>query len=439
MIGAGQGAVAVLGGGGELAVSVHDGGQHGQRLAGLGGRGGRGGRAGSFGRDLVVAVQLGSRTRARRRISQLRGHGEHVRHVGGGAAGQGDIGVLAVLGAADHGQAGGHGAALRDVVGDRVAQLGVLVAGVQETAVGPAALAGGRVGVQGAADEQAVAGDRLDAEQVAVGQRAAGLARLDTVVVAGADDQVAGAGGGAVGDGHGGAVLDDAEADQVVADAAGQFPAQRVVGGHQQDIGALGGQRQVGGRGGIGHLLRLAAEDPGVLVVLGEHRRVAVAQPQAGLLLPSGAEPGRLGQAGVAEGVGEQGHAAAVLDRLQLLGIAGQDHLGAAGGGLGDDVGQVGGGGHGGLVHQDQVAGPQADGAAGAAPAGQVAQELGGVVALGDSRGQGVAGRLGRGDADHPAEPGRGPRLACRGQHPGFAGPGGRVDHRDAPAVGQDR
>ena len=337
--------------------------------------------------------------------------------------------MLAVLGAADHGQAGGHGAALRDVVGDRVAQLGVLVAGVQETAVGPAALAGGRVGVQGAADEQAVAGDRLDAEQVAVGQRAAGLPRLGGVVVAGADDQVAGAGGGTVGDGHGGAVLDDAEADQVVADAAGQFPAQRVVGGHQQHIGAVQGERQVGGRGGIGHLLRLAAEDPGVLVVLGEHGGVAVAQPQAGLLLPSGAEPDRLGQAGVAEGFGEQGHAAAVLDRLQLLGVAGQDHLGVAGGGLGDDVGQVGGGGHGGLVHQDQVAGPQADGAAGAAPAGQVAQELGGVVALGDSRGQGVAGRLGRGDADDPAEPGRGPRLACRGQDPGLAGSGGGVDH----------
>ena len=239
MIGAGQGAVAVLGGGGELAVSVHDGGQHGQRLAGLGGRGGRGGRAGSFGCDLVVAGQFRGGAGAGGGVGALGRLGEHVGHVGSGAAGQGDVGVLAVLGAADHGQAGGHGAALGDVVGDRVAQLGVPVAGVGEELAGPAALAGGRVGVQGAADEQAVAGDRLDAEQVAVGQRAAGLPRLGGVVIAGADDQVAGAGGGAVGDGHGGAVLDDAEADQVVADAAGQFPAQRVVGGHQQDIGAV--------------------------------------------------------------------------------------------------------------------------------------------------------------------------------------------------------
>ena len=36
-------------------------------------------------------------------------------------------------------------------------------------------------------------------------------------------------------------------------------------------------------------------------------------------------------------------------------------------------------------------------------------------------------------------EPGRGPRPARRGQHPRLAGPGRRVDHRDAPAVGQHR
>ncbi len=43
VIGVSQGAVAVLGGGVELAVSFQDGGQHGQRVAGRGGRGGRGG------------------------------------------------------------------------------------------------------------------------------------------------------------------------------------------------------------------------------------------------------------------------------------------------------------------------------------------------------------------------------------------------------------
>ena len=106
------------------------------------------------------------------------------------------------------------------------------------------------------------------------------------VVVAGADDQVTGAGPGAVGDGDGGPAGDDAQGDEVVADAAVQLAAQRVVRGHQQGVGAARGQRDVGGRGGVHHLLRVAADDPAVLVVLGQHAGVAVAQPQAGLLFP---------------------------------------------------------------------------------------------------------------------------------------------------------
>jgi len=191
-----------------------------------------------------------------------------------------------------------------------------------------------------------------------------------------------------------------------------------VVGGHQQRVGALGGQHDVGGRGGVHHLLRLPAADPGVLVVLGQHRDIAGAQPQAGRLLPRGAEPGRLGQLHEAEGPGEQGQAAAVLHRLQLLGIPGQDHLGAVISGLADHVGQVRVGDHGRLVHQHQVAGLQRDRAAGAALPGQVAQELRAVVGHRDPGGQGVAGRLGRRDADDPAQPGRRPRLSGRSQHP---------------------
>ena len=234
-----------------------------------------------------------------------------------------------------------HGPALGGVVGDRVAELGISVLGVQEVAVGPAALAGARVGVEGPADEQAVPGDGLDAEKVAVGQGAAWFARLGGVVVAGADDQVAAAGLGAVGDGDRGAVLHDAEGDEVVADAAVQFAAQRVIGGHQQGVGAAGGEGDVGGCGSVDHLLRVAAGDPAVLVVLGQDRRVPRTQPQAGGLFPGGAEPDWLGEPGVAERIGEQGHAAAVFHRLQLLGITGQDHLGAVGRRLADDVGQV--------------------------------------------------------------------------------------------------
>ena len=228
-------------------------------------------------------------------------------------------------------------------------------------------------------------------------------------------DQVPGAGGGAVGDAHRGPGLDYAEADQVLADAAGQLPAQRMVRGHQQRVRALQGEREVGGRGGVHHLLRLPARDPGVLVVLGQDRGVAGPQPQARGLFPRGAKPERLGELGTAEGLGEQRHAAAVFHRLQLLGIPRQDHLGASRGGLADDVGQVRAGDHGRLIHQDQVAGPQPNRAAGAALPGQMAQELGAVVRLGDPGGQGVAGRLGRRDADDPPEPCRGPRLAYLG------------------------
>ena len=106
------------------------------------------------------------------------------------------------------------------------------------------------------------------------------------MVVAGADDQVTGAGPGAVGDGDRGPVLDDAEGDEVLADPAVQLAAQRVIGGHQQRVGAAGGQGDVGGRGGVHDLLRLAADDAAVLVVLGQDRGVAVAQPQAGVPFP---------------------------------------------------------------------------------------------------------------------------------------------------------
>jgi hypothetical protein len=63
----------------------------------------------AFGGDPVVAGQLRGRTRARHLVGALRRHREHVRHVHVGTAGQGDVGVLAVLGAGDHGQAGVHG------------------------------------------------------------------------------------------------------------------------------------------------------------------------------------------------------------------------------------------------------------------------------------------------------------------------------------------
>jgi hypothetical protein len=67
--------------------------------------------------------------------------------VGVGATGQDDVGVLAVLGAGEHGQASVHSTALGRVIGDRVAEFGILIKVEQEVSVGPATLPGARVGV----------------------------------------------------------------------------------------------------------------------------------------------------------------------------------------------------------------------------------------------------------------------------------------------------
>jgi hypothetical protein len=103
-----------------------------------------------------------------------------------------------------------------------------------------------------------------------------GFPSLGGVVVAGADDQVARTGLGAVGDADSGSVADDAEGDEVRADAAVQLAPQRVAGGHEERIGASGGQGGVGGRGGVHRLLRVAAVDAAVLVVLDQHGGIAV-------------------------------------------------------------------------------------------------------------------------------------------------------------------
>ncbi len=104
-----------------------------------------------------------------------------------------------------------------------------------------------------------------------------------------------------------------------------------------------------------------------------------------------------------------------------------------------DQVGQVRGAQHRRLVDREE--GPRADGhgAPGPAPAGQVAEETGAVVGLDPARGQGVARRLGRGDADDRAEARLPPRPGDLGQDPGLARPGRGVDHRHAPSVGQHR
>ena len=75
---------------------------------------------------------------------------------------------------------------------------------------------------------------------VAAGARAGihhvGFTGLGGLVVSGADDQVSGTGLGAFGDRYRRSGLDEAEGDEVVADAAVEFAAQRVAGGHEEGV-----------------------------------------------------------------------------------------------------------------------------------------------------------------------------------------------------------
>ena len=328
-------------------------------------------------------------------VGALGRHGEHVGAVVRGAAGEGDVGVLAVLGAGEHGQASVHGAALGGVVGDRVAEFGVFVVRVQELSVRPAALPGLGVGVQGAAHQQAFGGDRLDAEQVSVGQGPAGLAGLDVVVVAGQtmrSPALAVVPSAIVTPGPGLTRPRRSRSSRMRRDSSRRRVWSAAISSASRPGGEQGG---VGSGCGVHHLLGVPAGDPGVLVVVGEHGGVAVAQPQRGGLFPGGAEPDGLGEADVAEAVGEQEHAAAVGHRLQLHGVSGDDDLAAVLLGEGDQVGEVGAGHHRRLVDDQQGSRGDGDGAARAAPAGEVAEELGAVVGGGDAGRPGCCGPTG--------------------------------------------
>src|ERR1700685_3297858 len=83
-------------------------------------------------------------------------------------------------------------AALRGVAGDRVGQVRCAVAVVAERLAGEAPGTGDRVSVKQATDLDAICGDGLDPQDVAVGQAPARFAGLDVVVVLAADDQVTG-------------------------------------------------------------------------------------------------------------------------------------------------------------------------------------------------------------------------------------------------------
>ena len=260
-----------------------------------------------------------------------------------------------------------------------------------------------------------------------------------SAVVPAGHDPVPGRGVGAVAEPDDGAVADDAPPDQVLADPAGQLGGQGLGPGHQQGVLAVEPVVQVGAGRVLQHVLALADVQPVVLPVVGEHGHVAVAQPQRGLAFPGVGEPAGLAELDVAEVAGQQGHAAAALDGLQLHRVPGHDDLGAVHGGAAQDGGQVGDGGHGGFVEGDQGARGQVDGGAGLAGVFGVAEPFGGVVAgqAGDAvpggfLAQHVAGVAGGGQRDHRPDPGLLPGAGHLDRGAGLAGPG-RADHHLGP------
>ena len=94
------------------------------------------------------------------------------------------------------------------------------------------------------------------------------------MVVAAADDQVRGRRLSAVGNLDGPAIVDQAEVDQVIADLGGQFPAADPVRGHQQHVLPVQIAGNVGADGLVHDLVRRAAADSAVLVVLIQHTGV---------------------------------------------------------------------------------------------------------------------------------------------------------------------
>ena len=107
------------------------------------------------------------------------------------------------------------------------------------------------------------------------------------VVVAAGDDDVPGAGAGAVAQLGGPGVVDQAEVDEVVADPAGQFPAGLVRAGDHAARPGLQVGAQVRGTGLVQGQVGLVAGDPAVLVVVLERAGIAAAQAERGVPFPS--------------------------------------------------------------------------------------------------------------------------------------------------------
>ena len=124
-------------------------------------------------------------------------------------------------------------------------------------------------------------------------------------------------------------LVDPAEADELGAQLRGQAGGLLVGVDEQQRRAARRGCRPATPRAADGSACSRGAgvEQPAVLVVVAQHRLVAVAQPQRRVAFPLVGEAAGLGQLVAAPGAGEQVHPAAGADRGELAVVADQQQL----------------------------------------------------------------------------------------------------------------
>ena len=192
-----------------------------------------------------------------------------------------------------------------------------------------------------------------------------------------------------------------------------------------------------------------------MLVVVAQHRVVAVAQPQRGVAFPFLGEAAGLGELVACAGWREQLHAAARADRGELAVVSDQQQLRPGLLDVAVDQSERRGVGHGGLVDDHQIAGVQPpclvalDGLRSAAAGARGEPFLGGEPPGHVARGQpfpdqDVGGDLGGRQAEHPprqvtaVQRAIAPGMGDRPDHERLAGPG-RADQRfDLGAGGED-
>ena len=193
-------------------------------------------------------------------------------------------------------------------------------------------------------------------------------------------------------------------------DPAGQFGGFGVGPGQQQHVLATQVIGEPHRRGAIIGRFLIGPPDPAVPVVNGDHARVAVTEPDAGLPLPWRLEPADLLQLRGGDLAGQQSEHSPGPDGAELGSVAGSDNPRPSLPGRFADHGQIGRAELAGLIQHQHVVAVQGHGTAQLVGPFGLAEELGDVVALGQALVRQDPGRVGRGgQADDPAARERGP------------------------------